>query len=192
MPLSPVIPNQESQKTAELIIYISSKLKDKPNYGSTLLGKALYLIDSMSFLKFGHPITDLTYIKQEHGPTPTPSKFLQIREILVANGELEKVDADYFGRKQYKFIAKRNPRIEIFDKDEIFLIDEVLENICDQNATELSNYTHQFLAWIIANDKEELPFYSFLLTKDDAEPKDLEWADKSIKAYKSSQKNASK
>src|SRR6266542_1678237 len=83
-----------SEKTVELIIYISSRLKDKPNYGSTLLGKSLCLIDSMSYLKRGEPITELKYIKQDFGPTPDPATFLQIRDTLVANGDLEKIHAD--------------------------------------------------------------------------------------------------
>ena len=72
-----------SPKTSELIIYISSKLKDKPNYGSTLLGESLCLIDSMSFLKTGHAITDFLYIKQERGPTPNPRQFLLIRDVWL-------------------------------------------------------------------------------------------------------------
>jgi len=180
-----------SPKTTELIIYISSKLKDKPNFGSTLLGKALCLIDSVSYLKTGNPITDLSYIKQEFGPTPNPTKFLPIRDSLVTSGELEKIDVQYCGFVQNKFIAKREPKIDIFSNDEIYLIDDVLISICDHNATEISNYTHTFLAWIFANHKEELPFYSFLLTSIDPDIKDYKWAQKSIKEYESSIKNAS-
>src|SRR6266487_4488799 len=100
-----------SQKSAELIIYISSKLKDKPNYGSTLLGKSLCLIDSMNYLKTGKPISDFDYIKQDHGPTPDPSHYLSIRDWLVINDELEKVESDYFGRTQIKYFPKREPKL---------------------------------------------------------------------------------
>jgi hypothetical protein len=178
-------------KTVELIIYISSRLKDKLNYGSTLLGKSLYLIDSMSYLKTGKPLTDLTYIKQERGPTPEPSKFLSIRDSLIANGDLAKINADYFGRMQVKFIAKREPKIDVFEKDEIVLINDVIESISDRNASEISDYTHQFIAWIFSNHKEELPFYTFLLTHSEPELKDYKWANRSIKAYQSEKNNAS-
>ena len=164
---------------------------DKPNFGSTLLGKSLCLIDSVSYLKTGTPITDLSYIKQEHGPTPNPTKFLPIRNNLVEAGELEKIEVLYCGFVQHKFIATRLPQIDVFSKDEIYLIDDVLTSICDHNATEISNYTHTFLAWIFANHKEELPFYSFLLTSVDPEIKDYKWAQKAIKEYESSKKNAS-
>jgi hypothetical protein len=180
-----------TDRTIELIVYISSKLGERANYGATLLGKALCLIDSVSYLKTGQPISDLSYIKQERGPTPNPNKFLPLRDFLVSNGDLEKIDVNYFGFLQNKFISKREPRIKVFTKDEIFLIDEVLSSISDQNASEISEYTHNFLAWIFANNKEELPFYSFLLTTADLNAKDFEWAKKSIKTYKSYVKNAS-
>jgi hypothetical protein len=182
---------QSSPKTVELIIYISSKFKDKPNYGSTLLGKSLCLIDSMNYLKTSHPISELYYIKQEFGPTPEPKKFLTLGDNLVRSGDLEKIDSSYFGRTQNKFIAKRPPRTEVFDQDEMLLIDDVLESICDQNATEISTHTHSFLAWILVKNNEELPFYTFLLTQTDPDVKDLVWANKSIKTYKASTKQGS-
>jgi hypothetical protein len=178
-----------SPKTKELIIYIASKLGNKPKYGSIMLNKALYLIDSTSYLKTGHPISEFKYIKQGQGPTPAPSQFLPLRDSLVASNDLEKVNADYFGRTQYKFIAKREPKIDVFSPEEIFVIDEVLEKICDLSAAELSEYTHQLIAWIVAKEKEELPLHSYLLTKEEPEMKDIEWAKKSIKKYQSSLKD---
>jgi len=178
-------------KTRELIIYVCSRLKDKANYGSTLLGKSLCLIDSMSYLKTGHPISSFKYIKQEFGPTPEPSKFLSIRDALVSTGDLEQIKSDYFGRKQLKFVANREPKIDVFTKGELVLINDVIESISDHNATEISDYTHQFIAWIFANHKEELPFYTFLLTRSEPASGDYEWARKSIRAYKSSTKDAS-
>lgn len=180
--------NIPSKKTTELIIYIANRLKDKPNYGSTLLGKSLCLIDSMSYLKKGAPISDLTYIKQERGPTPDPAKFLSIRDSLVEKNELEKVNTVYFGRNQIRFIAKREPDVKVFEKEEIVLINDVIESISDHNATEISDYTHTFISWIFAQHKEELPFYAFLLTHTEPDSKDYQWAKKSIRDYVKNQK----
>lgn len=177
-----------SAKTIELIIYISSKLKDKPKYGATQLGKALCLTDVVSYLKAGQQVTDLTYIKQEFGPTPNPRQFLPTRNFLIENGDAELIEVPYFGLMQAKLIPKRAANIELFTKEEIILIDEVIESISDQNAVDISNYTHRFLAWNFAEDKEELPLFSFLLTSADPETKDLEWAEESIKAYEESLK----
>jgi hypothetical protein len=187
----PIISFSPSQKAVELIVYICYRLKEKSNYGSTLLGKILYFIDSMSYLKLGKPITTFKYIKQEFGPTPMPAMFLPIRNGLVDSGDLEKIASEYFGRTQVKFIAKRVANIEVFEKNELVIINEVIDQISDHNATQISDYTHQFLAWILANNKEELPNYTFLLTNKDPDNSDVDWAKKSIKEYESSIKNAS-
>jgi Protein of unknown function (DUF4065) len=167
-------------RTEELIIYIASRLQDKPNYGSILLGKSLCLIDSMNYLKRGNPISELEYIKQELGPTPTPAKFLSVRTKLENEGELEKIEVDYFGRKQIRYIAKRQPNVDVFEKDEIVLINDVLESLGDVSAKGISDYTHTFISWIFANHMENLPFYTFLLTNKEPDLSDYEWAKKSI------------
>jgi len=180
-------PDFQLNKTEELIIYIASRLHDRPNYGSTLLGKSLCLIDSMNYLIKGKPISDLEYIKQERGPTPDPSGFLSIRDKLETKGELQKVETDYFGRTQIRYIAKREPFIDVFEKEELVLINDVIESIGDTNATDISDYTHTFIAWIFANNKERLPFYTFLLTNKEPDLKDYKWAEKTIQRY---EKNA--
>lgn len=176
------VPNRN--KTKELILYISSRLKDRPNYGATLLNKSLYFIDSMSYLKKGKPITDFGYIKQQFGPTPKPSQFLSIRDEMVANEDLEVSSTTYFGRGQTKYVAKREPLINVFDKDELVTITDVLENICDANAIDISEYSHRFLAWEFANDKELLPLFTFLLTSKEPETGDYAWANIAIENYR--------
>jgi hypothetical protein len=179
-----------SEKTTELIVYISGKLADKPKYGAIMLNKALYLSDCMSYLMTGSPISGFKYIKQGQGPTPSPSQFLPLRDRLVDKKEIEKVQTDYFGHTQFRFIAKRKPNIGVFSKEELVLIDGVLEKIWDMSASELSEYTHQLIAWIVAEEKEELPLHSYLLTKEEPAEKDIVWANQAIKKYKASLKGA--
>lgn len=180
---------KSSEKTVELIICIANKLADKPHYGATLLGKSLYFIDSMSYLKTGRPITIFEYIKQDFGPTPEPASYLRIRNQMIASKQILKIETPFFGRNQIKYIANREPKSDAFDEDEIVLINDVLDSLCDTNATEISDYTHTFISWIVANHKEKLPFYTFLLTSREPDKKELTWADRSIKEYKKSKRN---
>ena len=172
-----------SKKTIELIIYSASKLKDKPTYGATLLEKSLYLCDCMSYLKNGKPITDFKYIKQEFGPTPEPAKYLYIRDKLLDSGELEILKEPYYNTIQKKLIPTREPNISVFEKEEIVLINEVINWFGDQNATEVSDFTHELMAWKLAEKNEELPFYTFLLTSGEPDDKDREASMKAIKKY---------
>ena len=178
--------NRPSDKTIELIIYASSKLKDKPTYGEVLLEKCLYLCDCMSYLRRGEPISDFKYIKQEFGPTPNPAQYLSVRDNLVSKGDLEIVKEPYYNTIQKKLFPKREPNMDIFEKDEIVLINEVINWFGDQNATEVSKFTHELLAWKFAEKNEELPFFTFLLTTKNPTEKDREESAELIKRYISS------
>lgn len=168
-------------KAAELIIYIASRLHDKPTYGLTLLGKAVCLIDSTSYVKTGKPITNFTYIKQEFGPTPD-AQFLAVRDMLVQNGELQSKQVSYFGYLQTRYVAMREPNVEVFEKDEIALINDVLDKIAHMTASDLSEYTHQLVAWQAAEPMEELPLHSFLMTHREPTEADIVWAKGKITA----------
>ncbi len=168
------------KKTKELILYVAEKLSAKANFGSTLLNKALYFIDNIAYLKTGAPISELTYVKQQHGPTPEPSVFLAIREELENSGELEIMEAEYFGRVQKRFIAKRPSQVEVFTAPQIAIMDGVLSDIGDWSGSTASEFSHQFPAWQAAQNMEELPFFTFLLTSTPPSEEDVAWAKSEI------------
>lgn len=165
-----------SSKTKELIIYVAGKLAQEKTYGATLLAKALYFIDNINYLQTGSPISDLKYVKQEFGPTPEPSQFLSLRDDLVRTGAMEIEIGEYFGRPQKRLLPKRTSELKYFQGTEIALIDNVLHNIRDLNASEASELTHKFPAWEVANNKEALPLYTFLISCKEPSQEDIDWA----------------
>lgn len=172
--------NYSDAKTKELVLYIANALKDQPAYGATLLNKALYYIDNVSYLKFKKPVSNLKYVKQHYGATPSPSEFLSLWNELIHNKDLEEVKTEFFGKVQKKHLALRSPNIEYFNNEEIMLIDKVIANISNHNATSISNASHKVLAWEIADDMEELPLYSYLLTSKIPTDNDISWAKREI------------
>jgi hypothetical protein len=164
-------------KTKELIQYIAFRYRNNPNYGSTLLNKALYFIDAENYADTGHTITGLDYIKQNWGHTPDPQSFLTIRDELYITGNIEKVETPYFGKIQIKYISQVKPKMKDFDEDEISLIDNILDAFCEANATNASHYSHTLLSWKFAKDREELPFFTYLLTRKEPDASDLKWAE---------------
>lgn len=167
-------------KTKELILYIASRFELKVNYGSTLLNKCLYFIDNVSYLKARKPVSDLTYVKQTHGPTPEPGLLLSLRDALVSADDLEIREVEFFGRVQKRWIAKRKPNMEKFSKEEILLIDNIIANVEDLTGSQVSEFSHQFPAWQAAVDREELPFYTFLLSSKNPSANDIDWAKAAI------------
>jgi hypothetical protein len=170
----------QSRKTKELILYIANRLSSKNNYGLTLLNESLYFIDSISYLKRGKGISDFTYVKQTFGPTPEPRHFLSLRDMMVASGDIEVTESEFFGRLQKRFVARREPKVDVFNVEEIVIIDDVLSHIEDFNGAQISEMSHQFPAWRAAADREELPFFTFLLSSKTPSDNDIEWAKAAI------------
>lgn len=177
--------NERQIKTKELFLYIADKLKDVDTYGAVMLNKAFYFIDNYNYIRIGDGITCFSYIKQDRGPTPNPSQFMPLKSNLISEGVLKEVERDYHGYKQKRCVSIRKADMSLFDKNEKKLINDVLNVFIVNNysASELSDITHNHLSWQIANEKEILPFYSFLITKSDIDKSDKEWALKSISAY---------
>ncbi|AYB29344.1 Panacea domain-containing protein [Chryseolinea soli] len=170
----------QSRKTKELILYIANRLSSKNNYGLTLLNKSLYFIDSISYLKRGKGISNFTYVKQTFGPTPEPRQFLFLRDTMVASGDIEITESEFFGRLQKRFVARREPEVDVFNVEEIIIIDDVLSNIEDFTGAQISEMSHEFPAWKAAADREELPLFTFLLSSKTPTESDIEWAKAAI------------
>lgn len=169
------------KKTRELILYLAGKLATRENYGSILLNKALYFADNISYLKHGNPISEFQYVKQSFGPTPDPAMLLSVRDQLVKAGEIEVAEVEYFGRIQKKVIAKRQADVSLFSVDEIVIIDDVVSKIQNMSAAQISELSHQFPAWKVAKDREELPFFTFLLSSKTPTDADIQWAKAELK-----------
>jgi hypothetical protein len=132
-------------------------------------------------MKLGQSITFFKYIKQNFGPTPDPAQFLKVRDQLVNAGDVEVFEIEYFGRLQKKVIAKRQPDVSVFSVEEIVIVDDVLSQIEHTSGTEISDLSHQFPAWKVADDKEELPFFTFLLSSKLPSQEDILWAKQELK-----------
>lgn len=177
------LPEPANAKTRELLMYVADRLKDVPNYGATLLNKVLYFIDHTNYLVNKRPISNLNYVKQDFGPTPIPSQFLPLKEDLIDNDEMTEIKSDFFGLVQKKCLPNRKPNTDVFDKDEIILIDRVIAVVATHNANSISEISHRFLAWKLAENMEKLPYYTFLLTSKAPTDSDIAWANSEIEKY---------
>ncbi|HTR31975.1 MAG TPA: Panacea domain-containing protein [Puia sp.] len=175
-------------RTVELVLYVAEKLSNQPTYGATLLNKALYLIDNIAFLKLERPISKLNYVKQDRGATPAPNQFLRLRDDLVRDNYLKEIKADFFGFAQMRYVPMRQPNINVFDKEEIVLIDQVLEMLATHNASTISDLSHRHVSWQVSENMDELPFYSFLLTSRPPNEFDLKWAQEEIRKFTDNKK----
>ena len=151
------VPQKNLKKFKEVLLYILSKVGGKPNVGEAVIYKLLYFIDFDFYEKFEEQLIGATYIKNHYGPTPV--EFKTIVEDMIKNGEIVKVDNNFFNYPQRKYLPVREPDLtKLKDARELRHIDEVLARLADKNATELSNYSHDDVPWLIAEDNKPLDY----------------------------------
>lgn len=164
------------EKTENLLLHICEQLKGEDTFGSVVLNKVLYYIDNISYLKTGKPISEFTYIKQDMGPTPSPRQFLSLRDKLIAEGRFTILEENCFGKTKKRPVSLQYPDLDSFSGEEMHLIDSVVNAFKKVNGTDASNFSHEEICWQIARPMEELPFHTYLLTKEPLNESDIEWA----------------
>lgn len=149
------------QKFRELLIYVSKMCRNDPTFGAVKLNKILYYSDFRAFERFGVPITGVRYFKLQQGPAP--KALVPIRRQLEEEGAIrvEKLDLGD-GFEQHRTVAERDPAMSIFSKDEIALVDDVIEDLWGQSARDVSDASHD-IRWRAVNMRDTLPYeFAFL------------------------------
>ena len=152
------------QRFRELVVYISKKCDSDYNYGAVKLNKILYHSDFKAFERFGVPLTGVLYFKLKAGPAP--KVMLPVRRALINEGAIrvEKVHVGPY--EQHRIIALRDPVMQYFAADEVALVDEVISELWPQNATEVSDASHD-VRWRTLNIEDSMP-YEFAFLSDEA------------------------
>lgn len=153
------IPQKNFNKFKEVLLYTLSKVGAKPNIGETVLYKLLYFIDFDYYEKYEEQIIGATYIKNHFGPTPV--EFKKLVSEMVKSGEIEVVKSKYFQHDQKKYLAVRQADLsKLLSAQELEHINGVLDRLSDMNANELSEYSHQDVPWIIAEEGKPIEYES--------------------------------
>lgn len=151
------VPEKNLEKFREVFLYILLKVGGRPNVGETVLYKLLYFIDFDYYEKFERQLIGATYLKNHFGPTPV--EFRAVIDNMIGRGEIEKVRSKHFNHPQTKYLAVRPPDLtKLKDARELQHIDEVLARLADKNASELSDYSHADVPWIVAEENAPLDY----------------------------------
>jgi transcriptional regulator with XRE-family HTH domain len=151
------VPQKNLDKFKEVLLYVLSKISGKPNMGETVLYKILYFIDFDFYEKYEEQLIGATYIKNHYGPTPI--EFKSIVEEMIRNQEIVQVTGKYFNYPQRKYLPLREPDLtKLKDARELQHIEEVLARLGDKNARELSDYSHEDVPWIVAQEGRPLDY----------------------------------
>lgn len=148
-------------KFKNLLHYIS-KCGFNADIEKTLIYKLLYFSDFNYFEIYEKSLTNETYKRLPHGPTPLHFE-LAISELEKE----EKITADSRlngGIIQFGYVSCKEPEID-FTEDELNVVDDVIEKLSKMNAAQIIEYSQGDMPWRAAEDYEIMK-YSFVFYRD--------------------------
>lgn len=156
----------DREKFKELVVYISRQCEDDLTFGAIKLNKILYYADFAAFRSLHRPITGACYQKLREGPAPR--EFLDVRRELVDSGDAAVEYRDYFTGQQHRLVIAhaRQPDLRRFSQDEIALVDSIIGFFHGKTAREVSDFSHREPGWILAEEREAIPYETAWLSAD--------------------------
>jgi hypothetical protein len=165
----------DDAKFKELVLFVCQRCLGDPRFGATKLNKLLFYADFFAYLSLGDAVSWQPYQKLPNGPAPR--RWLPILEEMKAAGDVAQARHVYFGREQIRTLALRDPDFSKFSPQEIALITEVIDYFWDSNASQMSDFSHRFRGWQLAEEGEEIPYETALVQLSDNQHANLDYSD---------------
>ena len=140
------------EKLQNLISYIASKTK----LYLTSLNKYLWFIDMISYNKRAVSITGLTYVHEQYGPVIINRKYEEISKLDEKYKREDKENND--GSIQSVITSNENYDLSSFTKEEIKIIDYVINMLSNKTVKEISNLSHKESGWKDTDRYEKISF----------------------------------
>jgi hypothetical protein len=166
------------KRLKELMLYVADRCDVHKSFGAIKLNKILFYADFIAYTRLGQPITGATYQRLPHGPAPR--RLLPLKEELEQEGAAVERQKVAYTKVQKRLVPLREADLDLFSGHEIAIVDEVIAALCNHTAEQVSELTHQLPGWRLAENKEEIPYFTALLESDDWEP-DQEVLDEAVK-----------
>jgi len=147
-----------AERLGDLILYVAEKCKDDSSFGATKLNKLLFMIDFIAYGAWGKSISGSTYIRLPNGPAPR--ELLSVQGELIGRAKARLEERPYFGYVQKRIVPIESYTEGSFSSEELELINQVIETCEPMNATQLSDWSHTLTPWLLARDREEIPYYT--------------------------------
>lgn len=167
--MAEVTMSESDRKLGELLLYVSQQLADEPSAGSIKINKLLYFAEQTHMRTTGRPITGADYQRLEHGPAPR--RLVPVRDHLVQQGDASIDEQIVLGRVQHRLVARRPPRLDLFEADELSSIDEVLERYGSRTGRQLTDVSHEDVGWLMVEEGESIPLEAAFIDPDARSPR---------------------
>ena len=166
----------DGERIKELILMLSELSEGDEFFASTKLNKLLFFVDFLSYLQFGKSISGHMYEAMPEGPMI--KRFYEIRREMEASQDLFIQLREFGGYVQHKIKALKNADPGKFTGAEMSLIQHVISDYRDMNASRISALSHEFLGWQAVNVGEEIPYETALVSTEDLTKEEWEFPEK--------------
>lgn len=164
----------DARRLEELTVYIAECSADDPHFGKIKLNKELFFSDFRAFQLTGQSVTGAVY---QHLPMgPAPQQMLPVFGSLK-RGKAVRIQGEYtFGGVQERVVPLRAPDLTLFSGVEIAIVDQVIRELWKLNNSEVSELSHDTMAWRLTHDYQEIPYGTALLCAEAPSEEDIAWA----------------
>ncbi len=159
------VPAENVEKFKNVLLYITKKIGALPNVGQTVLYKILYFCDFDYYEKYEEQLIGARYIRNHFGPTPV--EFGAIVKEMVYDGQIEVVKTKFFDKEQTKYIPVVEPDLAVLTGRELGHIDEEIDRLGGKTATELSDFSHKDVPWIVTAEGKEILYETVFYRTED-------------------------
>ena len=150
------VPTLQINKFKNVLLYILERCAGKPNVGETVLYKLLYFSDFNYYELYEEHLTGAKYRKLPYGPVP--QKLDSIINKMIDDKQLQRIKTEYHDKPQTRYIPLVKADLTELKASEKDVIDKVIEQMSDWNATTISNYSHGDKPWKASEDGEMISY----------------------------------
>lgn len=149
------VPSLKVEKFKNVLLYILEQC-GKPNIGETVLSKLLYFCDFNYYELYEEHLTGARYKKLPFGPVPY--KLDSIINQMIDQGQLKRIKTAYHDFPQTRYMPLEKSDLTKLSAAEKTVIDNVIQQMSDWNATKISEYAHKDLPWLATNDGDYISY----------------------------------
>lgn len=161
-------------KLRELILYLARESEGDDYFGATKLNKLLFYIDFEAYHRLGKSVTGQEYQAIDYGPAPRI--IAPTLEEMRLQGDLVIREEKMYGYTRKRPLALREANVNLFSQEEIALISHTLLRCRHMSATQISDLSHKFIGWALAEKNETIPYGVTLLGREELTDQELEHA----------------
>ena len=150
------VPELNINKFKNVLLYLLECCAGKPNIGETVLNKLLYFCDFNYYEIYEEHLTGACYKKMPYGPVP--QQLTGIINQMVENRQLQRIKTEYHAFTQTRYLPLIKPDLTQLSAAEKNVIDDVVRQMGDWNANQISEYSHKDMPWMAAKEGKDISY----------------------------------